>query len=209
MTNPPPDSGTAPTPWTGGWLQTARHCPSPNFGPRPDGTRTDLIVIHSISLPPGVYGGPEVEQLFTNRLDWNAHPYFEQIRGMEVSAHFFVRRTGELLQFVDADARAWHAGASCWRGRDNCNDHSIGIELEGLEGERFEPAQYTTLASLCQALTQRYPVTNIAGHEHIAPGRKQDPGPGFDWPRLQAHLGWSEACFPQDTLRNNTPPSSA
>ncbi|MFW2358197.1 1,6-anhydro-N-acetylmuramyl-L-alanine amidase AmpD, partial [Hydrogenophaga sp.] len=134
------------TPWVGGWLATARHCPSPNHGPRPAGAQIDLIVLHSISLPPGVYGGPQVEQLFTNTLDWDAHPYFGQIRGMEVSAHFFIRRDGELVQFVDADARAWHAGASCWRGRDNCNDDSIGIELEGLEGEPFEAAQYDTLS---------------------------------------------------------------
>lgn len=190
-----------PEPWSGGWLQIARHCPSPNFGPRPDGAHIDLIVIHSISLPPGVYGGPEVEQLFTNRLDWNAHPYFEQIRGMQVSSHFFVRRTGELLQFVDADARAWHAGPSHWRGRDNCNDDSIGVELEGLEGERFEADQYATLKRLCLQLAQRYPVAHIAGHEHIAPGRKQDPGAGFDWARLQNDLGWRDSCFPQATLQ--------
>lgn len=204
MTNPP-DRSSAQTPWNGGWLSTARHCPSPNFGPRPDGARIDLIVIHSISLPPGVYGGPEVEQFFTNQLDWSAHPYFEQIRGMAVSSHFFVRRDGELLQFVDADARAWHAGASHWRGRDNCNDDSIGIELEGLEGERFEADQYATLTHLCLQLAQRYPVTHIAGHEHIAPGRKQDPGPGFDWARLQNNLGWNKVCFPQATLLRNTP----
>jgi AmpD protein len=191
----PSKSGT----WEGGWLQGARHCPSPNFGPRPAGAHTDLIVIHSISLPPGVYGGPEVEQLFTNRLDWDAHPYFQQIRGMEVSAHFFIRRDGELVQFVDAGARAWHAGASCWRGRDQCNDDSIGIELEGLEGERFENAQYDTLARLCAILAAQYPITHVAGHEHIAPGRKQDPGAGFEWARLQQSLGWADACFPQDT----------
>lgn len=190
--------------WQGGWLQTARHCPSPNFGPRPHGATIDLIVIHSISLPPGVYGGPEVEQLFTNRLDWDAHPYFNQIRGMEVSSHFFVRRDGEVVQFVDADARAWHAGNSCWRGRHNCNDDSVGIELEGLEGGSFEPPQYTALAALCTQLVQRYPVRHVAGHEHIAPGRKQDPGPGFDWPRLQTDLQWPDACFPQDTLRRST-----
>jgi AmpD protein len=199
MTSRPEPAGLAA--WNGGWLRAARHCPSPNFGPRPEGTVIDLIVIHSISLPPGVYGGPEVEQLFTNRLDWDAHPYFGEIRGMEVSSHFFVRRDGELVQFVDTDARAWHAGASCWRGRANCNDDSIGIELEGLEGERFEAAQYDTLVRLCNALAQRHPVVHIAGHEHIAPGRKQDPGPGFDWPRLQAGLGWHDGCFPQDTLR--------
>lgn len=189
---PEADAGS----WVGGWLSTARPCPSPNHGTRPDGARVDLIVLHSISLPPGVYGGPEVEQLFTNTLDWSAHPYFGEIRGMEVSAHFFIRRDGELVQFVDADARAWHAGASHWRGRGNCNDDSIGIELEGLEGERFESAQYTTLGQLCHQLRVRYPVAHIAGHEHIAPGRKQDPGPGFDWAHLQHELGWSAAFFP-------------
>jgi N-acetyl-anhydromuramoyl-L-alanine amidase len=191
--------------WAGGWLATARHCPSPNHGPRPQGAQIDLIVLHSISLPPGVYGGPEVEQLFTNTLDWDAHPYFAQIRGMEVSAHFFIRRDGELVQFVDADARAWHAGASCWRGRDNCNDDSIGIELEGLEGETFEAAQYIALGRLCRQLQARYPVTHIAGHEHIAPGRKQDPGPGFDWARLQHELGWSLAHFPGAITGANPP----
>ena len=144
-----PEPETAPL-WQGGWLQSARRVASPNFGPRPVGADIDLIVLHSISLPPGVYGGPEVEQLFTNRLDWDAHPYFQQIRGMEVSSHFFIRRCGELMQFVDADARAWHAGRSAWRGRENCNDDSIGIELEGLEGDTFEPAQYRTLHDLCQ-----------------------------------------------------------
>ena len=183
--------------WAGGWLTTARHCPSPNVGPRPPGTAVDLIVLHSISLPPGVYGGPEVEQLFTNRLDWDAHPYFAQIRGAEVSAHFFIRRDGELVQFVDADARAWHAGASTWRGRANCNDHSVGIELEGLEGERFDEAQYHSLSRLCQQLAARYPISAIAGHEHIAPGRKFDPGPGFDWATLHHQLGWPDPCFPQ------------
>lgn len=192
--NPP-----AACPWQGGWLQAARACHSPNFGARPSGARIDLLVIHSISLPPGCYGGPEVEQLFTNQLDWTAHPYFEQIRGLEVSAHFFIRRDGELVQFVDADARAWHAGASCWRGRGQCNDDSIGIELEGLEGEHFEAAQYSTLVNLCARLAERYPIAHIAGHEHIAPGRKQDPGPGFDWSELQTRLGWSGGCFPQDT----------
>jgi AmpD protein len=191
--------------WTGGWLATARHCPSPNHGPRPDGAQIDLIVLHSISLPPGVYGGPEVEQLFTNTLDWDAHPYFGQIRDMEVSAHFFIRRDGELVQFVDADARAWHAGASCWRGRDNCNDDSIGIELEGLEGDTFESAQYATLGQLCRQLQARYPVAHIAGHEHIAPGRKQDPGPGFDWARLQHALGWSLTHFPEPMPGTNPP----
>jgi len=185
--------------WHGGWLEGARYCPSPNFGPRPVGALIDLIVVHSISLPPGQYGGPEVEQLFTNRLDWEAHPYFEQIRGAEVSAHFFIRRDGELVQFVDADQRAWHAGASHWCGRDNRNDDSVGIELEGLEGDGFEATQYAALVRVCNALATRYPIAHVAGHEHIAPGRKCDPGPGFDWAQLQRGLGWPAPCFPGAT----------
>ncbi|WP_093164227.1 1,6-anhydro-N-acetylmuramyl-L-alanine amidase AmpD [Variovorax sp. YR216] len=186
--------------WRSGWYRFARPLPSPNFGPRPPGARIDLIVLHSISLPPGRYGGEEVQALFTNRLDWDAHPYFEKIRGLEVSAHFYVRRNGELWQFVSCNDRAWHAGASSWRGRSNCNDDSIGIELEGLEGETFESAQYETLASLCPAIAQTYPTAFIAGHEHIAPGRKQDPGPGFDWRLLREQLGWDRAMFPAATL---------
>jgi AmpD protein len=182
--------------WQDGWYRFARHQPSPNFGPRPSAASIDLVVVHSISLPPGQYGGDEVSALFTNQLDWDAHPYFEQIRGLQVSAHFFIRRGGELWQFVDCDARAWHAGRSHWRGRDECNDDSIGVELEGLEGERFEAAQYETLTSLCAALAQRYPITHIAGHEHVAPGRKQDPGPGFDWARLRQSTGWPGTWFP-------------
>ena len=124
------------------------------------------------------------ERLFTNRLDWDAHPYYQGIRGLEVSAHFVVRRGGEVLQFAAVDARAWHAGRSVWRGREQCNDWSVGIELEGLEGERFEPAQYEALATLLRALARAWPITEVVGHEHVAPGRKADPGPGFDWPRL-------------------------
>ena len=160
--------------------------PSPNFGPRPASTPVDLIVLHSISLPPGQYGGDAIERLFTNRLDWDAHPYYDEIRGMTVSAHCLVRRDGELIQFVSCDDRAWHAGASSWDGRDDCNDFSIGIELEGLEGEPFEEAQYTVLAALLVSLSQRYPVRAVAGHEHVAPGRKADPGDGFDWAHLRA-----------------------
>jgi N-acetyl-anhydromuramoyl-L-alanine amidase len=182
--------------WREGWYRFARRCDSPNFGPRPEGAAIDLVVVHSISLPPGVYGGDEVQRLFTNTLDWDAHPYFQAIRGITVSAHFFIRRDGALWQFVSCDQRAWHAGPSSWRGRANCNDDSVGIELEGLEGERFEPAQYEALAAVCAALAQHYPIAHVAGHEHIAPGRKKDPGPGFDWPRLQRHLGWPDACFP-------------
>ena len=201
MTTPSDPDQPAPlqAAWDAGWLRTARRSPSPNFGPRPEGASIDLIVVHSISLPPGIFGGPEIEQLFTNQLDWDAHPYFSQIRGLTVSAHFLIRRSGELVQFVDTFERAWHAGASEWRGRCNCNDDSIGVELEGLEGGLFEPAQYQQLAELAGLLRQRHPIGHIAGHEHIAPGRKQDPGPGFDWTRLQSDLRWSSACFPQAT----------
>ena len=182
--------------WAQGWYRFAHRIASPNFGPRPEASAIDLIVLHSISLPPGVYGGDEVERLFTNRLDWDAHPYFQQIRGAQVSAHFFIRRDGALLQFVSCDARAWHAGPSSWRGRTNCNDDSIGIELEGLEGQVFEAAQYEALAALCAALAQHYPIRHVAGHEHIAPGRKNDPGPGFEWALLQRDLAWPQEWFP-------------
>jgi AmpD protein len=195
MTPPPPERGDAL--WDGGWYRFARRCASPNFGARPAGAPIDLVVVHSISLPPGVYGGDEVQRLFTNTLDWEAHPYFQQIRGMQVSAHFFIRRDGALIQFVSCDARAWHAGASTYRGRANCNDDSIGIELEGLEGETFEAAQYEALSVLCAAIGQHYPVRHVAGHEHIAPGRKKDPGAGFEWAMLQRDLGWPAEWFPR------------
>jgi AmpD protein len=160
------------------------------------GACIDLIVIHSISLPPGDYGSDSVQRLFTNQLPWDANPYFETLRGLEVSSHFYIRRDGTLWQFVSCDDRAWHAGSSQYRGRSNCNDDSIGIELEGLEGETFETAQYHGLANLCQALKQRYPIAYVAGHEHIAPGRKQDPGPGFDWAALKQLLDFSPQVFP-------------
>ena len=186
------------TVWHDGWLARARRCESPNFGPRPEGTVVDLALIHSISLPPGEYGGDAIERLFTNRLDWDAHPYYEQIRGLQVSAHFLVRRDGELLQFVSCDARAWHAGPSAWQGRANCNDYSIGIELEGLEGGPFEAAQYDALAALIAELALRYPIAAVAGHEHVAPGRKRDPGAGFDWPRLIALTASTAPYFPEE-----------
>jgi AmpD protein len=181
--------------WRDGWYRFAHHTPSPNFGPRPPDTSVDLVVLHSISLPPGEYGGPEIEALFTNTLDWDAHPYFDQIRGAEVSAHFVIRRDGTLIQFVSCNDRAWHAGRSHYLGRDNCNDFSIGIELEGLEGHSFEAPQYETLSSVCAAIAQHYSAHHIAGHEHVAPGRKKDPGEGFDWPALQRALGWSDDSF--------------
>lgn len=182
--------------WQGGWLSCANRLDSPNFGMRPKGIAIDLIVVHSISLPPGIYGGRYVQQLFTNQLDWEAHPYFQTIRGMSVSSHFFIQRDGQLWQFVSADDRAWHAGQSQFRERDNCNDFSIGIELEGLEGLLFESAQYLQLAKLCKALRDRYPIEHVVGHEHIAPGRKFDPGAGFDWSNFSKTVGWSPQCFP-------------
>lgn len=182
--------------WRRGWYRFAAHMPSPNFGARPSQARTDLMVLHSISLPPGHYGGPQVQQLFTNQLDWQAHPYFRQIEGLKVSSHFFIRRNGELWQFVSCDDRAWHAGASCYRGRSNCNDDSIGIELEGLEGDTFEAAQYETLNALCPAIMSQFPISHIAGHEHIAPGRKTDPGPGFDWVSFEKNLGLDPRYLP-------------
>ncbi len=147
-----------------------------------------LAVVHAISLPPGEFGGDQVQRLFLNQLDWDAHPYYQGLRGLQVSTHFFVRRQGTVLQFVSCDQRAWHAGASSWRGRDNCNDWSVGIELEGLEGGDFEPAQYVLLARLLRGLARRYPLIEAVGHEHVAPGRKADPGSGFDWLRLRRLL---------------------
>ena len=186
--------------WQAGWYAYAHRLASPNFGPRPADASIDLIVLHSISLPPGRYGGQEVQQLFTNTLDWTAHPYFMQIAGAQVSSHFYIRRGGELWQFASCDARAWHAGTSHYRGRDNCNDDSIGIELEGLEGAHFEDTQYETLTGLCASIAQHYPIAYMAGHEHIAPERKQDPGSGFDWPRTQRALAWPDDKFPAHVL---------
>lgn len=182
--------------WQDGWYSLANRLPSENHGARPPLASIDLIVLHSISLPPGQYGGDQVQQLFTNRLDWQAHPYFQRIAGITVSAHFYIRRDGELWQFVSCNDRAWHAGVSSYRGRSNCNDDSIGVELEGLEGDVFESAQYAALVTLCAAIMQRYPILHIAGHEHVAPGRKFDPGPGFDWLLLKKALGLSNRYLP-------------
>ena len=201
-----PEMLPAPDLWKAGWHRDALRQPSPNFGPRPGGAAVDLLVLHSISLPPGHYGSGAVQRLFANALDWDAHPYFQSIRGLQVSSHFFIERNGTLWQFVDCDQRAWHAGQSSYRGRVQCNDDSIGIELEGLEGQTFEPAQYDVLARLCADIRERYPIAHVAGHEHVAPGRKKDPGPGFDWPRLQSLLAWPLARFPIDT-RSAPPPS--
>ncbi|MEY3871121.1 MAG: hypothetical protein RLZZ296_116 [Pseudomonadota bacterium] len=195
----PKSKTTTPPLWQDGWYSFARRLESPNFGPRPADVQPELIVIHSISLPPGDYGTGQVQRLFTNQLDWDAHDYFRSIRGLQVSAHFFITRDGQLWQFVSCKDRAWHAGESSYRGKVNCNDYSVGIELEGLEGLLFEQAQYETLSSLSAALLQAYPINHVAGHEHIAPGRKQDPGAGFNWPMLRRSLGLGSASFPAKT----------
>ncbi|MCS6810951.1 MAG: 1,6-anhydro-N-acetylmuramyl-L-alanine amidase AmpD [Tepidimonas sp.] len=180
----------------GTWLPGARLVPSPNHGPRPAGVAPWLVVLHSISLPPGDYGGPWIEQLFTNTLDCDAHPYFQGLRGLEVSSHFLIRRDGQWVQFVALERRAWHAGRSCWQGHANCNDFSVGIELEGLEGELFSEEQYAALAGLLAALREHLPALRaVAGHEHVAPQRKRDPGPGFDWARLIQLTGWPASWF--------------
>jgi AmpD protein len=170
-----------------GLIEPARQCPSPNFDDRPEGATPELLVIHGISLPPGEFGGPQIEQLFTNQLDWDTHPYFDEIRGLEVSSHLLIRRDGELIQFVPFTQRAWHAGASSFRGRDCCNDYSIGIELEGEDETPYEDEQYRVLANVSLAVLSAYPSISgreIAAHSDVAPGRKSDPGPAFDWLRL-------------------------
>lgn len=171
-----------------GWCRELRHLDCNNFDPRPEGAEISLLVVHNISLPPGEFGGPYIEDLFANRLDCDAHPYFDQLRGLRVSAHFLIRRDGEALQFVSTRDRAWHAGLSNFNGRERCNDFSIGIELEGADTIDFCDAQYRTLAALANALLQRHPISDVRGHEHIAPGRKTDPGPHFDWKRLSDTL---------------------
>jgi AmpD protein len=162
---------------------------SPNQDERPAGTEITLLVVHSISLPPGEYGGDAIERLFTNRLDPDAHPYFREIAGLRVSSHFLIRRDGELVQFVPVERRAWHAGVSNWRGRERCNDFSIGVELEGMDDGDYTDAQYLRLAELIESLKATLPLRDIAAHSDVAPGRKTDPGPGFDWPRLLSELG--------------------
>jgi AmpD protein len=171
-----------------GLIEGVRHIPSPNCDERPAGSTVELIVIHSISLPPGEFGGDGIIELFTNRLDPSAHPYYAAVSGLKVSAHFLIRRDGDLIQFVPSGRRAWHAGESGWRGRTRCNDFSIGIELEGTDQSPFEDAQYAVLAALTRAIAARYPVADITGHSDVAPGRKTDPGACFDWERYRALL---------------------
>lgn len=171
-----------------GLADGAQQFQSPNCDERPPDAAIELLVIHNISLPPGVFGGTAVTDLFLNRLDPAAHPYFVAIAGLRVSAHFLIRRDGVLLQFVPCTLRAWHAGQSSWRGRQRCNDYSIGIELEGTDDTAFCDAQYDCLGVLARALHARYPIAASVGHSEIAPGRKTDPGPCFDWPRYRASL---------------------
>ncbi len=174
-----------------GWLEEARLVKSPNFNQRPASVCIDLLVIHNISLPPGEFGGDEVERFFQNRLNVSEHPFFEEIAGLEVSSHFYIRRTGEIVQFVSTEERAWHAGVSSFDGRENCNDFSIGIELEGTDDVPYETAQYDSLVRLTQQLMVAYPeITSdrIQGHCDIAPSRKTDPGPAFDWAHFLGQL---------------------
>jgi AmpD protein len=174
-----------------GWLSPARRVASPNCDERPEDCPTELLVIHGISLPPGEFGGPWIDALFTNGLDVDVHPYFREIEDLRVSAHVLIRRDGEVVQYVPFNRRAWHAGISCFNGRERCNDFSIGIELEGSDDRPYEEVQYRVLADVCRVLLAAYPTLNperIVGHCDIAPGRKTDPGPYFEWPRLRALL---------------------
>lgn len=180
---------------TQGWVEGIAQLPSPNVDARPDGASIDLLVIHAISLPPDEFGGDAVAQLFSNTLDCNAHPYYATLRDLRVSAHFFIRRDGEILQFVSCLQRAWHAGVSTWQGRTRCNDFSIGIELEGSDHVPFTPAQYAALHTLTRALQHHYPLRGIAGHQHIAPQRKTDPGSYFDWLAYLTPLSFTSSLF--------------
>ncbi|MEC5159602.1 MULTISPECIES: 1,6-anhydro-N-acetylmuramyl-L-alanine amidase AmpD [unclassified Janthinobacterium] len=164
-----------------GWCAGAARYASPHCDARPDGAEAELLVIHNVSLPAGRFGGPHVSDLFTGRLDYNADPSFADLRGLRVSAHFFVRRDGRLIQYVSGNDKAWHAGLSAFRGRPRCNEFSIGVELEGSDVVAFTASQYATLAALTAALQARYRLRDVCGHEHIAAGRKTDPGPCFDW----------------------------
>ncbi len=173
-----------------GVVVAARSMPSPNCDDRPDGASIDLLVIHSISLPPGEFGGRGVEALFTNSLNPADHPYYQTIQDLKVSAHFFIRRDGELIQFVPCLKRAWHAGRSNWRGRERCNDFSIGLELEGTDDRPFTNQQYDTLGRLTRVLIATYPIQDVVGHSDVSPGRKTDPGNCFDWARYRSFYSY-------------------
>ena len=168
-----------------GWLAGVRQVRSPNHDARPAGSRVDTLVVHGITLPPGCFGRGQVDALFTNALDPSAHPYYAAIAHLKVSAHALIERTGRITQYVSFEARAWHAGRSCFDGREAVNDFGIGIELEGTDDQPFDDRQYTALSELTRALKDTYPITGIAGHADIAPGRKTDPGPCFDWTRYR------------------------
>lgn len=168
-----------------GFLNIATQIASPNFDARPESTVINMVVIHNISLPPNQFGGNGILQLFTNTLNPNEHPYYAEIHTRKVSAHFLIRRDGEIIQFVSCIERAWHAGISSWQGHERCNDFSIGIELEGSDFKAFEPKQYLALIGLVKQLKKTYPIEHIVGHSDIAPGRKTDPGPYFDWSQLE------------------------
>lgn len=172
-----------------GWLDGARRVRSPNADARPPDADVSLVVIHGISLPPGRFGGDAILRLFTNRLDPGEHPYYATIAGLRVSSHFLIRRDGSLVQFVPCGRRAWHAGASRWKGRERCNDFSIGIELEGTDERPYTDKQYRRLAALVRRIRARWPGVDLAGHSDVAPGRKTDPGPAFDWARLRRLAG--------------------
>ncbi len=174
-----------------GWLRNARRVDSPNCDDRPPGVLPTLVVVHGISLPPGEFGGPWIDALFTNQLAADAHPYFAGVAALRVSAHALVRRDGEVVQYVPFHRRAWHAGQSQWQGREGCNDFSIGIELEGTDASAYEPAQYAVLARLIARLCRAYSTLSperVVGHSDVAPGRKSDPGIAFDWPLLRTRL---------------------
>ncbi len=173
---------------TDGWVAGARRILSPNCDSRPAGAEVSLLVLHSISLPRGMYGGDAIERLFTNRLDPAAHPSFADLAGLRVSSHFLIRRSGSLVQFVPLQARAWHAGASRWRDRERCNDFSVGVELEGTDDGAFPAAQYAGLAQLVKKLRRALPLREFAAHSDVAPGRKTDPGTRFDWARFLSAL---------------------
>jgi AmpD protein len=172
-----------------GWCQQVQQLPSPNFGVRPAQTAISMLVIHNISLPVGKFGGNYVAELFQNTLKCDAHPSFASLKGLQVSSHFLIQRDGTVQQFVSVLDRAWHAGVSHFQGRDGCNDFSIGIELEGSDHCPFESLQYASLIKLSQTLISHFPIEHILGHEEIAPGRKTDPGPHFEWLRYQQALG--------------------
>ena len=168
-----------------GFLNIATQIASPNYDARPENAVINMVVIHNISLPPNQFGGNGILQLFTNQLDPNEHPYYAEIHKFKVSAHFLIRRDGEIIQFVSCLERAWHAGISSWQGHERCNDFSIGIELEGNDFEAFEPKQYLVLLGLVKQLKKTYPIEHIVGHSDISPGRKTDPGPYFDWSQIE------------------------